>query len=395
VERGRTAGTLRLYGRVAADENRMYVLNSSTEGFVREISAVTTGTLVKKGEWLATVYSYDYRQPVQSFLTTLEVVDAAKKRGVDSHELTPAEESSHFAERRLQGIGMSAAQIDDIRRTRVAPLDVKIAAPADGFVIARNATRGQKFDKGAEWYRIANLDRVWIVADVPEADAPTVRPGTHARVWLPGRYKAIDAAVMQILPQVDATTRTLRVRLEAANPGYLLRPEMFVDVELPIASPPALTVAADAVLDSGENKIVFVQRGEGVFEPRQVETGARVGDQVEIVSGLTAGERIVVSGNFLIGSEARLKGSMPLASTVAARSRRAIDPSCGMEIDAAQAEASGHTAAYRQVTYHFCSDQCKRKFLAAPGKYLHERGEHHELAANAAMVNPVPAAHHD
>jgi len=128
-----------------------------------------------------------------------------------------------------------------------------------------------------------------------------------AKVSLPPRRKSVEARVSDVLPQFDPVSRSLKMRLEAENPGYMLRPDMFVDVDLPVRLPPALTVPIDAVLDSGLRKTVFVDRGHGVFEPRAVETGWRFGDRVEIVRGLAAGDRIVISGTFLLDSESRMR----------------------------------------------------------------------------------------
>ena len=197
--------------------------------------------------------------------------------------------------------------MEEIKRTRQFPESIKIVAPVDGFVLARNVSPGQKFERDTEWYRIADLRRVWILADVFENDAQYLHPGTHVRVSLPDQRKTLMGRVSDVLPQFDAATRTLKVRLEVDNPGYVLRPDMFVDVELPVAFSRAVVVPAGAVLDSGLKKTVFVERGEGLFAPRLVETGRRFDDRVEIVKGLQPGERIVVSGNFLINSESRLK----------------------------------------------------------------------------------------
>jgi YHS domain-containing protein len=237
-------------------------------------------------------------------------------------------------------------------------------APVDGFVLARNVSPGLKFDRGAEWYRIADLGQVWILADVFENEAQYLHPGVRARVSLPNQSKTFLARVSEVLPQFDAATRTLKVRLEAGNPGYLLRPDMFVDVELPISFPPTIAVPVDAVLDSGPKKTVFVERGEGFFEPREVETGWRFGDRVQIVKGLAAGERIVVAGNFLIGSESRLK------EAAAGMYAPVKDVVCGMEVDQGKAEAAGKMSKHGGKTYYFCSEQCKRKFEANPDSYL-------------------------
>jgi RND family efflux transporter MFP subunit len=187
------------------------------------------------------------------------------------------------------------------------PEAIQIVAPADGLVLARNIWPGQRFERGAEWYRIADLRHAWILADVFEQEAPHLRPGTPATVSLPGQSTGIGARVASVLPQFDGTTRTLKVRLEADNPHYVLRPDMFVDVDLKITVPSSITVPADAVLDSGVATTVFVERGNGTFEQRAVETGWRLGDRVEIVKGLEHGERIVTAGTFLLDSESRMR----------------------------------------------------------------------------------------
>jgi len=363
----RTAGThsLRMVGRVAAEETRTYTINAGSEGFVREVSAVTTGSRVSKGQLLATVAAPDAISAIQAFIVTLNAQDRLRQSGVDeSAQANP--NSSVFEQRlqKLQDMGMSDLQIEEIRRTRDVPRSIRILAPADGFVLTRNISAGQKFERGADWYRTADLSRVWILADAIGIDADDVRPGLHATITAPDRRRSFDARVSDVLPQFDAATRTLKVRLEVDNPGYVLRPDMFVDVDLPIALPAAMTVPIDAVLDSGLRKTVFVERGEGVFEPRQVRTGWRFGDRVEIVDGLTPGERIVTSGTFLIDSESRMK----LASArIAAGSSR--DPVCAMEVDERQARATGRTSEYGGRTYLFCSMGCKRDFDKEPAKY--------------------------
>jgi Cu(I)/Ag(I) efflux system membrane fusion protein len=145
------------------------------------------------------------------------------------------------------------------------------------------------------------------VADVFESDAQYLQPGAQVRVSLPDQNKVFPGRISNVLPQFDAAARTLKARIEVENQGYALRPDMFVNVELPVAFSRALVVPADAVLDSGLKKTVFIEHGKGVFLPRVVETGRRLDDRVEIVKGLEAGEKIVVSGNFLVSSESRLQ----------------------------------------------------------------------------------------
>ena len=308
VEKTPATEKLRLFGRVAADETRVYRVDVGIDGFIREISTVTTGSLVDKDQWLATFSAPEARAPIQAYLVALDVLDRARKAGDGPAQIELATASVQQTIDRLLTLGMSRLQIEDIGRTRQVPPNIRITAPAAGFALARNVSAGQKFGRGDELYRIADLHRVWILADVFGPDAEYVRPGMTAQVSLPGRTSSLRARVSsEVLPQFDSVSQSVKVRLEADNPGYVLRPDMFVDVELRIALPPAVAVPVDAVLDSGLKKTVFVEGEEGVFEPREVETGWRFGGRVEIVKGLTAGDRLAVSGAFLLDSESRMR----------------------------------------------------------------------------------------
>jgi len=306
----KTSGTrvLRLFGRVAPDEARLYRINAGIEGAIREVSAVTTGSWVKKDQLLATFSAPGALSTIQLFILNSNAADRAKL-GPSEGQNAAALAASNLRQRldQLHNIGMSVQQMEEIAETKLFPGSIRILAPADGFVLARNVSPGLKFEKGVEFFRIASLSRVWILADVFENEAHHLRPGARAQVSLPNQRKTLPARVSEVLPQFDAATRTLKVRLETDNPGYMLRPDMFVDVELPITLPPTIAVPTGALLDSGLKKMVFIDRGEGFFEPRQVETGWRFGDRVEIVKGLSPGERIVTSGTFLLDSESKIK----------------------------------------------------------------------------------------
>ena len=269
------------------------------------------------------------------------------------------------AEDNLSFLGVSETQMKEIARTRKTAPNIELRSPVAGLVLARNAFTGLRFDRGTELFRLAELDHVWILADVFENEGQDFRPGSVARVMLRGENKSFEAKVSDALPQFDPAARTLKVRLEADNPGLLLRPDMFVDVELTVTSAPTITVPADAVLDSGLRKTVFIERTNGVFEPRTVQTGWRSGERVEIAGGLTAGERIVVAGNFLLDSESRMK-----LAAAGLRGAPATDPVCAMTVDEASARAAKRLSEYQGQTYYFCSDGCKKKFEADPAKFL-------------------------
>jgi RND family efflux transporter MFP subunit len=179
-----------------------------------------------------------------------------------------------------------------------------------GVVTERNAYPNQRVTPDSDLYTIVDLSRVWIMADVFETDIGAIRPGTPARVVQSYAGAApLPARVNYIQPQVDPMTRTLKVRLELANPGMRLKPDMFVNVEFDLPGHDRLVVPVDAVLDTGERQTVFLDRGNGYLEPRQVQIGERLGDRVAILSGIADGERVVASGTFLIDSESQLKAA--------------------------------------------------------------------------------------
>ena len=257
---------------------------------------------------------------------------------------------------------MTATQIEELGKKRERTYTVEIRAPAAGFILVRNISPGQRFDSGDDLYSIVDLGNVWVQADVFELEARWLRAGDVVNVIHQG--EPFSAVVSDVLPIFDPDARTMKVRLNLSNSRYRFRPGMFVDVEFRVSIRSALTVPADAVVDSGRRKIVFVDRGNGYFEPRQVETGWRLGDQVEILKGLMPGDRIVIGGTFLIDSESRMKAAADGIAGEAAQ-----DPICAMNVDQTKAAAAGRTSQYQGRTYYFCADECKKTFDANPSAY--------------------------
>ena len=313
----KTSGThsVRFLGRVVPEDTRTYRINAGMDGFVRETFDDSVGEFVKKDQKLATSYVAETLSVASGFLAASAGMPGAL--GKDGNRTVPypgvvskqGVSSIQGYTDRLRNLGLSEVQIREMAENHQLPETVDIVSPADGFILARNISAGQHFERAAEFYRIADLSQVWIVADVFGADAQDIRPGAVARVTLRDQRGSFTARVSNALPQVDPETRVLKLRLEASNPGFALRPDMFVDVELPLSGSPGLIVPQDAVIDSGQEQRVFVERSAGVFEPRRVQIGWRSGDRVEIVHGLTEGDRVVVEGTFLVDSESRLKSS--------------------------------------------------------------------------------------
>jgi membrane fusion protein, copper/silver efflux system len=214
------------------------------------------------------------------------------------------------ATRRLQLWDLSDDQIQEVIRSGQPIRNIVVHAPMSGFVTERKAFPNQKVTPDSDLYTITDLSRVWIVADVFESDILSITVGDKAYVMFASSgAPSIAARVNYIQPQVDPTTRTIQVRLDAGNPHMRMKPDMFVDVEFGVVATPQLTVPAEAVLDSGDRQTVFVDLGHGYLEPRQVVVGERFDDRVAITRGLSAGERVVASGTFLVDSESQLKAA--------------------------------------------------------------------------------------
>ncbi len=308
VEQAPVARTFRTFGRVAVDENRVFPVMAGGEGWVtRTWPGTATGDTVRRSQPLASIYGRDYTTAQRTFLYALRTAEnpppVAQSDIQDQAALTLQE-----ARLTLQNIGFGALQIEELARSRRVLPEVTLTSPASGVITARNASPNQKFDRGAELFRISDLTHVWVVAYLLADDESSVRRGVRAIVSVPGSSSgALDATLTEALPRYDGKTRTLTVRLEADNPHQRLRPNMVVDVEFHVSTSEATTVPADAVVDSGLRKTVFVDLGGGAFESRTVQTGWSSGGRVQIVQGLNPGEAIVVSGTFLLDSESRFR----------------------------------------------------------------------------------------
>ena len=309
VELGGGSRTIRAVGKVAIDETRIGHVHTKVEGWIDQVFVDFTGKLVKKGQPMLTIYSPDM------LASERELLLAAKTKTIMRNSALPSgfdqsESLLQATRRRLELWDLSEAQIDQVLNTGEPIKNITVYSPMSGYITDRKAFPQVKVMPDTDLYTIVDLSRVWIMADVFEYEAPNIHLGQTARVSLdalPGR--AFNAQIDFLQPQVDPMSRTLKVRLNIENPGLMLKPDMYADVEFRVNIPSKLTVPADAVLNAGERQTVFVDRGNGYFEPRQVKTGEREGDRIQILSGLNQGDRIVTSGNFLIDSESQMKAA--------------------------------------------------------------------------------------
>ena len=305
-----TSGRLiRTVGRVSFDETRVAHVHTRIEGWIEKVFVDFTGYLVTKGEPMLTIYSPEMLASQQELLLAARARDLMRSNPLAS-AAQHGESLFESAKRRLELWDLSADQIQQVLTTGQPIRSITLLAPNAGFVLVRNAFPNQRVTPDSDLYTIADLSRVWIMADVFESDIAAITIGAPAKILFPYAGTAsVSAKVNYIQPEVDPMTRTLKVRLEANNPGLRMKPDMFVNVEFGTIGTEELTVPAAALLDTGDRQTVFVDLGNGYLEPRQVVVGDRFGDRVAITRGLSAGERVVSSGTFLIDSESQLKAA--------------------------------------------------------------------------------------
>ena len=356
---------LRVPGRITVDEQRAYRITAAVDGWIRQLGPNPAGSFVKKDQVLASYYAQNLISATRTYFYSLQTNAQVESKDGTIGVQPGGGLNLQLALDSLRAVGMNDLQIREIERTRLAPTEIRVYSSINGFVIARNVSPEQRFDKGTEMYRIADLSHVWVMTDIFEKDREFLKPGARATVRYQGRE--FQARMSDALPQFDPQSRTLKTRFELDNPGYILRPDMFVNVEVHVEMPAAVTVPADAVIDSGRQKTVFVERGEGMFETRVVETGWRLADSVEITKGLNPGERVVVAGNFLIDSESRMKLTFVASAPATEKTVLQTDPICCMKVDPKNPHAI--TVQHGGKTWYFCSEGCKKTFEANPERY--------------------------
>jgi len=290
---------VRTIGEVVVAEDLVSVVNLKFSGWIEKLHVDETGQRVRRGQALFTVYSPELVSAQEEYLLAL-------RTGRD----TPL---ARAARARLDHWDLPGAAIRAVEQRGKAPRTLTIRAPRSGFLLHKSVVEGARASAGQDLMRIGRLDAIWVQAQVYEIDAPWVRPGQRATMELSfARGKHYEGKVSYIYPTLDPGTRTLTVRLEFRNPGLQLKPGMFTTVRIETRHlSDVLAVPAEAILRSGERHIVFVARGLGKYEPRQVVTGlVGAGHMTEVESGLREGETVVLSGQFLLDSESKLQEAM-------------------------------------------------------------------------------------
>jgi membrane fusion protein, copper/silver efflux system len=292
---------VRAPGTVQLDERRISVISMRAESWVQKVADVTTGTQVKRGQLLMEVYSPAVASAAAEYIAT-----------INSPTIGGVERYGRGSRQRLMNLDVPDAAIVAMEKNRTVPIAIEWSAPRDGIVLERNAIEGMRAQPGDVLFRVADTSVVWALIDIAERDLGALAVGqvviVKARSF-PNREFAGKISV--IYPQVNRETRTARVRIELSNPDGALLPDMYVDAQINTGNPlPVLTIPESAVLDTGTRQAVFVDKGEGRFEPREVKIGHRGDGFVEVRDGVKEGEPVVVSANFLIDAESNLKAAL-------------------------------------------------------------------------------------
>jgi Cu(I)/Ag(I) efflux system membrane fusion protein len=301
---------IRTVGRVEIDERLVGRVNLKFEGWIEELRVSAIGDHVKTGQILFTIYSPDLVATQEEYLLALQ-----SYRELGQSEFPEvargAKELLDATRRRLQLWDIRKNHIQDLERTGTVLRTLPIHSPATGTVIRMEARTGTFVTPGTELYFIADLSRIWVQADIYEYELPSIKVGQGASVTLSyDPNTKLHGHVAFIYPTLDPQTRTVKVRFELDNPGEILKPGMYANVELKIPLGTKLVVPRDAILESGERQLLFIHHGGGQLEWRSVKLGAKAGDWLEVIEGLKAGEHVVTGANFLIDSESQLKAAV-------------------------------------------------------------------------------------
>ena len=315
VKKLRLDHRIRTVGRVAVDERRLRHIHTKYDGYVERLYVDYTGKLVRRGERLLSIYSPELVATQQEYLLAhraqarlaASAVRSAAQGSVDLHEA---------ARQRLLLWDIRPADIQRLETTGRVTRTLDVHADIGGYVVQKMAYQGMRVTPADTLYDIADLSRLWVMADVYEYTLPSLALGTRGHVEIasiPGRHW--NGEVTYVSPTVEERTRTIKVRLEVDNADGTLKPDMFADVFLHVDLGEGLVVPDSAVINAGDRRLVFLDRGEGRFEPREVKLGIKVnGSGLQVISGLSEGDRVVTSANFLLDSESSLKAAISAMS---------------------------------------------------------------------------------
>jgi Cu(I)/Ag(I) efflux system membrane fusion protein/cobalt-zinc-cadmium efflux system membrane fusion protein len=312
AEKRRLQRTIRTVGLITAGEDRQFSINAKIEGWVERLHINQQGQQVKMGQPLLEIYSPELVAAQQEYL--LAVKNKRQLAASPYPEIASGADRLLTAARtRLRNWDISPDQVQTLEKSGQARKTLTLHSEHEGIVTSKKVLPGMRIMPGEELLQIADLSKVWIIADIYEYEIPWVKVGQAARVELPfASGQVIDGTITYLSPYLENETRTVKARIEVANPGLRLKPAMYVNVGIAAeAVDNVLAIPMTAVLNSGKDRTVFVALGEGRFAPRTVKTGVRDDDGfVEILSGLADNETVVVSAQFMLDSESKLREAL-------------------------------------------------------------------------------------
>ncbi|KJR42604.1 cation efflux system protein [Candidatus Magnetoovum chiemensis] len=304
--------TLRAPGIVAYDETTIYTLNTKFSGWIEKLYIDYEGKYVKKGAPITAIYSPDI-VAAQEELLLFHNIDNNKSGAYSDLLEKDKNRLVESAKQRLKYWDITSRQIDGIIKSKQISRTMSIYSPYEGYVVKKLVTEGMQVRAGETLFQIADLSNVWIIADIYEQDSPYIKQGLEAKISLTNfPDKSFPSRIDYIYPELSAKTRTLKVRFPVSNEDSLLKPGMYTEIITSFDIGERLLVPSDAVIDDGVKKVVFVKQEEGKFQPKEVSIGIKTGDYYVVLNGLDDADVVVRGANFLLESEAQLKGIKPL-----------------------------------------------------------------------------------
>ncbi len=310
VSHERLVLTLRAPARITYDETRIFEVHTRVAGWVEEVRVDWTGRFVRRGETLFTLYSPEVLATQEELLRALRWLDELKAKKASPEALSTARQALKAAERRLRLWGFPESALQTLKTARRPLRAFPVVAPTSGFVVKKTVFPGKRITPSETLYTIADLSRVWVEADFYETELPEIKPGLAAEVLVPGKQKPLRGRIEEVYPWVEEKLRVVRARLSLSNPEGDLRPGMWAEVRVRIPLGMKMIIPDEALIYGGGHYYVFVKKGPGLFEPRMVRVGRKVDGKRIVILGLKHGEEVVVSANFLIDAESRLKAAL-------------------------------------------------------------------------------------
>lgn len=310
IQKQKVEKRIRTVGKVMVDETKIVHVHPKVEGWIEEIFAQYEGDKVIQGQPLFSFYSPDFVTAQKEYLIAFKALQSLSNNA-NAEIQAQSQSNLESSRQRLLWWDINKEQIDNLEKTQTPSKNLILTSPINGVVLTKHIYKGEFMERGADFFDLADLSTIWIEAEIYEHDLPFISVGESASVTLPYvKDRVLTGKVIFVAPVLKAETRTMTARIELPNTEYVLKPEAYVNVEILADLGERLVIPTEAIMDTGERKIIFISKGDGIFEPREIKTGANNDEWTEITAGAQPGEMAVNRGNFLVDSESRLKAAI-------------------------------------------------------------------------------------